>query len=449
MLPDSVLETTTSTGTGNIALAGAVAGFVTVSARLADGQSDIFLIEAVDSNLNPTGDWEICRATYRASGNQLTGRSVIRSSNSNNLVNFSAGTKTVTIVQDPRALRLPNNSSLPSSPQVGDMCLFNGTEYICLTAGTWTPRGGGNITWETPTLTSGFTYSLSNLAAEYLILVEQRGILEPSGDYTTSGNTFTITNAFVQMLISAGAALRAVRLPSGNSSLPAGFYPDVPPASPHALNIEGGSLSGLTEYDFGNLYSLNLLGPCISIRTDTAPSGFAFGGAYFDFPSGSQWTMFAKLGYVGNYAATDLRRVKFGVALLGGTGNPAQLLTFTGGWTGPSAADGRNTTIEFQLFANYQTESVNYLTRTYSGEQELPKYFRLTRNGSTYSFWYSQEGTVWICHYSFTPPFTPVKAAVVFSNNANLAGLGAAVHIYHVRFTESAAIDQAYPGRWL
>lgn len=118
MLPDSVLETTTSTGTGSIALAGAVTGFVTVGGRLSDGQRAVFLIEAVDANLNPTGAWEICEATYTASGNQLTSRTAIRSSDSNNLVNFAAGTKTVALVEDPRSVQLPTFtvSTLPILP---------------------------------------------------------------------------------------------------------------------------------------------------------------------------------------------------------------------------------------------------------------------------------------------------------------------------------------------
>lgn len=118
MLPDSVFETTTSTGTGNIALAGAVIGYVAASARLTNGQRAVFLIEAVDANFNPTGDWEICEATYTSSGNQLTSRTAIRSSNSNNLVNFGAGTKTVALVEDPRSVQLPTFtvSTLPTLP---------------------------------------------------------------------------------------------------------------------------------------------------------------------------------------------------------------------------------------------------------------------------------------------------------------------------------------------
>lgn len=37
-------------------------------------------------------------------------------------------------------LRLPNNTVLPTSPQVGDICIFNGILQVCEVAGVWTPK---------------------------------------------------------------------------------------------------------------------------------------------------------------------------------------------------------------------------------------------------------------------------------------------------------------------
>jgi hypothetical protein len=37
-------------------------------------------------------------------------------------------------------LRLPNNSILPISPQVGDICMYNGFLQVCEVAGVWTQK---------------------------------------------------------------------------------------------------------------------------------------------------------------------------------------------------------------------------------------------------------------------------------------------------------------------
>lgn len=37
-------------------------------------------------------------------------------------------------------LRLPDNTVLPASPQVGDICIFGGILQVCETAGVWTPK---------------------------------------------------------------------------------------------------------------------------------------------------------------------------------------------------------------------------------------------------------------------------------------------------------------------
>jgi beta-glucanase (GH16 family) len=94
VIADRVKETTTDTGTGSLALAGALVGYQ----RFLDvcNVNDTFYgcIEAVDAFGNPTGAWEIGLYTYSA-GNKVARTTVLRSSNNNGLVNFGAGTKYV------------------------------------------------------------------------------------------------------------------------------------------------------------------------------------------------------------------------------------------------------------------------------------------------------------------------------------------------------------------
>jgi hypothetical protein len=89
-----VLETSTTTGTGTLTLAGAVAGYQSWAA-IGDGLTSYYYLEAVDANGIPTGDWEVGLGTYAAAGTTLARTTVLKSSNSNNAVSLSAGTKRV------------------------------------------------------------------------------------------------------------------------------------------------------------------------------------------------------------------------------------------------------------------------------------------------------------------------------------------------------------------
>lgn len=88
------METTTTTGTGDITLAGAVSGFRTFNAANGVGPSFPYVIEAVDANSIPTGDWEVGEG-HLSGSSTLVRRIVFASSNSGAAVNFAAGTKRV------------------------------------------------------------------------------------------------------------------------------------------------------------------------------------------------------------------------------------------------------------------------------------------------------------------------------------------------------------------
>ncbi len=87
VVKDRVKETTTTTGTGTITLAGAVTGFQSFSA-IGNGNTTFYTI--VGNN-----EWEVGIGTYTSSGTTLSRDTVLSSSNSGSLVNFSAGTKDV------------------------------------------------------------------------------------------------------------------------------------------------------------------------------------------------------------------------------------------------------------------------------------------------------------------------------------------------------------------
>jgi hypothetical protein len=90
---DRVIETTTTTGTGDLTLAGAVTGFRTFNTAIGTNITFDYCIEAVDANGLPTGDWEVGEGYLSASTTlvravPLTGSAAVP-------VSFAAGTKRV------------------------------------------------------------------------------------------------------------------------------------------------------------------------------------------------------------------------------------------------------------------------------------------------------------------------------------------------------------------
>ena len=91
VLNDRVKETSTTTGTGTFSLAGAEIGFESFVSGVGDGNTTYYAI----SN-DGTSEWEVGIGTVTdATPDTLSRATVISSSNSDALVNFSAGTKTV------------------------------------------------------------------------------------------------------------------------------------------------------------------------------------------------------------------------------------------------------------------------------------------------------------------------------------------------------------------
>ena len=89
VLADRVKETTTTTSTGTVTLLGASTGFQSFSA-IGNANNTYYTIAG-----QTTSEWEVGIGTYTSSGTTLSRDTVLASSNSGSLVNFSAGTKDV------------------------------------------------------------------------------------------------------------------------------------------------------------------------------------------------------------------------------------------------------------------------------------------------------------------------------------------------------------------
>lgn len=86
-LADRAQETTNTTGTGTLTLAGAVTGYQSFTSAFATGTAVDYVIYSNNT------DWEVGRGTFTTSGTTLTRTTILRSSNSNNAISVTAGAK--------------------------------------------------------------------------------------------------------------------------------------------------------------------------------------------------------------------------------------------------------------------------------------------------------------------------------------------------------------------
>jgi hypothetical protein len=130
-LPDRTAESSTSTGTGNFTLAGALTGgFRKLNADLADGDTTLYCIRH-----KTTAEWEVGLGTYESTGDVLIRTTVLKSSNSNAAVSFSAGDKEVFVTIPSDKLvnmdhentihldKTPSNA-IPGVPATDQLALF-------------------------------------------------------------------------------------------------------------------------------------------------------------------------------------------------------------------------------------------------------------------------------------------------------------------------------------
>ena len=124
VLNDRVKETTTTTGTGTLTLAGAVTGFETFGSGVGNSNTTYYAI-----TLPGSAEFEVGLGTLNSDSTTLARTTVISSSNSDNAVNFSSGTKTIfcTIPASKSVfLDASGNATLGADLSIGDDLTVNG-----------------------------------------------------------------------------------------------------------------------------------------------------------------------------------------------------------------------------------------------------------------------------------------------------------------------------------
>ncbi len=256
LLQDRVQETTTTVGTGQFALNGAVTGYVTFNASFANGDIVWYVCD------NGAGDWEI---GYGTVGTGTLTRSVFQSSNSNNLVSFTAGTKRI-FCTAPYTYLLPDmtgNSGkyLTTNGTVSSWATINGMVYpgagIAVSTGTAWGTSKASPTGDILGTTDTQNVSNKTITASSVNSTPIGASSASTGAFTTltasSDSSFTSTGA---LLISKGTtgeqpgspATGMIRYNSTTNQ-----FEGYSGASPSWKSIGGAALSNDTT-SVGNLF---------------------------------------------------------------------------------------------------------------------------------------------------------------------------------------------------
>ena len=203
---DRVKETSTTTGTGTLTLAGAVTGFETFSSAIGNANTTYYAI------VNTTdGEFEVGLGTVAAG--TLARTTVISSSNSDSAVNFAAGTKNVfvtlpaskSVILDSSGNIVANNGS--NLTALNATQLTSGTVPDARFPATLPAANGSALTNLNATNLASGSVASARLADDSVTLAK----MAPGTDgniisYDTSGNPVAVaTGSSGQVLTSAGA----------------------------------------------------------------------------------------------------------------------------------------------------------------------------------------------------------------------------------------------------
>lgn len=346
VINDRVLETSAVTGTGPATLLGASTGFQSFSAGVGGSNTTYYCIV----NPNVADEWEVGLGTLDSGGTILTRTTVYRSSNSNNAVVFTTGTKTVfATYPSSRSVNYAADGSLTVSGAAtfsNNLTSTAGTTTIATMAGT--PNFTG-----TPTFAANatFTGTAARVAGDFSnATVNSRTAFQttatdastdvqalPSGSGTaaswTAANAATPTNASIIKMATNGAT--DVQIVSGvNGSgtyLPMTFWNNG--AEKARLNVNGNVLIGTTN-DGAGTSKLRVAG-----TIESTTGGFKFPDGTTQTSANQAVTQMINLGTTPiqsyNYAFADANATTSSVVMMHATplsgGQIVALGAITGG----------------------------------------------------------------------------------------------------------------------
>jgi hypothetical protein len=149
VLADRVQDVTTTTGTGTVTLANTPPTGFQSFAVIGNGNTTYYTIYGGN-------DWEVGIGAYTSIGTSLTRDTVLASSNSGNLVNFSAGEKTVFVTY-------PAERSVNEDASGNVNINITGSAATATTATNLAAGAGGSVPYQTAANTTAFLASASGV----------------------------------------------------------------------------------------------------------------------------------------------------------------------------------------------------------------------------------------------------------------------------------------------
>ena len=174
VLADRIKETTATTGTGTLTLTGAQAGFQSF-ASVGDGNTTYYAIQHTVLN-----EFEVGIGTYTSSGTTLSRDTVLASSNSGSLVNFSSGVKVAFV-------------TIPESASV-----YEDESNNVTVAGKITVGSGPAASLDVATKAYVDSATAASIHIHDPVRVEKEGNLTATYNNGTAGVGATLTNSGAQ-----------------------------------------------------------------------------------------------------------------------------------------------------------------------------------------------------------------------------------------------------------
>jgi hypothetical protein len=196
ILKDRVRETSSSSGTGNITLGGAISGYQTFNAAIASGSTVYYTIHNLTAGVD--SEWEVGLGTFTSPAT-LARTTVLSSSNSGSAVNFTAGASGLEVF-----ITQPAEEAVYINQATGKVEAFgNGANiisFVAVTSDLFTGNGSAISVINASNISSGTidnsrTTAASANGASTIVLRDSGGSFDANliNAVSISGNAATVT----------------------------------------------------------------------------------------------------------------------------------------------------------------------------------------------------------------------------------------------------------------